>query len=974
MEEDQHRPASRRFWEEGPAVTGAPVSLSPPLHQQHQRDVNMRNSSSVLDRPQALQATSRIKISPAVGGGGSDVHGDVKQGSSDLHKLAFMVEDVSYSCPDGPARSLEEAGKTSCWKGGAGDSWVLLQLSEKALLSFLRVRNRSTSEVSIAISVQGKRRRDFVTVKRGINLAHGAVTDVKIGHLPCVYIRLECLSRGASGVSLHELAPVGIPARCVGQYMGPFMEDLTYKSTERLLFGPSLKTSLAPVCPPAALKRLVLPPSFLRPEGASYDADDPDPVRKGPPSGTLGAHALLQRHRHDRESLGRPPPPPPPPPPGLAAAAAAVAAGGGGGGGGGGGEGGRDRLEAHGRPFSSFPGNAGAGAAAAGAQYFGGVGNLEGLARSGGDGGGVASSPASYAFAPQQHRHQLLQRQQQQQGLRRGQPSYSSSSGGSGSGSVRFAGSRTGGGGSGGGGRFAMASAVSQSLPHWWSHDELEEREGGEKGDEQEEAESKEENARGEDPHVRSRPPEADNPGSGYHVRAGVARTSPAYSVGRREGGGSGPLALHYTQYVQYREQIAMSTVTWILTVVISLLDVVWVGFTLRLWMLRHKWEIKQRSPELVCTFQLVGIVMSNSVLLHWLLLSADKSFPCPAAQLVSYASLTYMGLPAMLRMVKVVVAYFREYRIKYGRFVKRNVMLGGWAVSAVGLTVRGWIFYGSRSAHYSRDARECFFFDDNTLQGIALLFGGIPALLLVKKLVQVHDAFHLRQEMLSMMGSCVVLVAITTTIQVLVIWGALPDSRAVHVVTEVCFMLLGVTPAPWSLVVPIARYHGWGWCSWRYRVVPVDDGRASSRGQLIPDADCVIDFACKGGVLAKLFGQFCERNLCSESWEFVVEAVHYETGLEALLGDGEQHQHDIFLGISDQFLKTSSPSEINISAALRSSLATFRSRDIFSKLDPEARRTILRGPLEEIARVLEQNLLQKFRQKYNNTYVLVQP
>ena len=39
--------------------------------------------------------------------------------------------------------------------------------------------------------------------------------------------------------------------------------------------------------------------------------------------------------------------------------------------------------------------------------------------------------------------------------------------------------------------------------------------------------------------------------------------------------------------------------------------------------------------------------------------------------------------------------------------------------------------------------------------QVTALLFGGVPVILLVRKLVQVHDAFQLRQEMLSMMGTC---------------------------------------------------------------------------------------------------------------------------------------------------------------------------------------------------------------------------
>lgn len=37
-----------------------------------------------------------------------------------------------------------------------------------------------------------------------------------------------------------------------------------------------------------------------------------------------------------------------------------------------------------------------------------------------------------------------------------------------------------------------------------------------------------------------------------------------------------------------------------------------------------------------------------------------------------------------------------------------------------------------------------------------------------------------------------------TQTIQVFVIWGVLPDSRGAHVVTEVCFLLLGLTPGIW--------------------------------------------------------------------------------------------------------------------------------------------------------------------------------
>eukprot|EP00904_Undaria_pinnatifida_P010882 jgi/Undpi1/6924/HiC_scaffold_21.g09398.m1 len=135
--------------------------------------------------------------------------------------------------------------------------------------------------------VPGKEERGTVgcccDFKRAVRLAHGHryAKDVKIGHLPCVYIRVDCRGgKGGSskggrggGVSLHELCPVGIPATCVGLYMGPCMEDLTYRSTERLLFGPSLSTSLPPVCPAAAVDRLVLPPSHLQPAADCHRCD-----------------------------------------------------------------------------------------------------------------------------------------------------------------------------------------------------------------------------------------------------------------------------------------------------------------------------------------------------------------------------------------------------------------------------------------------------------------------------------------------------------------------------------------------------------------------------------------------------------------------------------------------------------------------------------------------------------------------------
>lgn len=78
------------------------------------------------------------------------------------------------------------------------------------------------------------------------------------------------------------------------------------------------------------------------------------------------------------------------------------------------------------------------------------------------------------------------------------------------------------------------------------------------------------------------------------------------------------------------------------------------------------------------------------------------------------------------------------------------------------------------------------------------------------------------------------------------------------------------------SLIVPIARYQGWIGRAWRSNVVHVLERRSKTGPQLLPIAG-VIDFAREGGVPAELFARFCDTNLCSESWEFVVIAVHYE-------------------------------------------------------------------------------------------------
>ena len=77
---------------------------------------------------------------------------------------------------------------------------------------------------------------------------------------------------------------------------------------------------------------------------------------------------------------------------------------------------------------------------------------------------------------------------------------------------------------------------------------------------------------------------------------------------------------------------------------------------------------------------------------------------------------------------------------------------------------------------------------------------------------------------------------------------------------------------------MPIARYQGWIGRAWRSNVVHVlEVQEGKTRQGLLPIAAGVIDFAREGGLPAERFGEYCDNNLCSESWEFVLVAVHYE-------------------------------------------------------------------------------------------------
>lgn len=101
MEEGLQRTRGRRFWEDVPATIAAtPPLLSPPVlqqRQQRQREEQQRTDGSRYRRPdqaaRAPAAISRVEVSAAPGVDRVGIDGEAKQGSSELKKLAFTLED-----------------------------------------------------------------------------------------------------------------------------------------------------------------------------------------------------------------------------------------------------------------------------------------------------------------------------------------------------------------------------------------------------------------------------------------------------------------------------------------------------------------------------------------------------------------------------------------------------------------------------------------------------------------------------------------------------------------------------------------------------------------------------------------------------------------------------------------------------------------------------------------------------------------
>lgn len=113
------------------------------------------------------------------------------------------------------------------------------------------------------------------------------------------------------------------------------------------------------------------------------------------------------------------------------------------------------------------------------------------------------------------------------------------------------------------------------------------------------------------------------------------------------------------------------------------------------------------------------------------------------------------------------------------------------------------------------------------------------------------------------------------------------------------------------------------------------------------PDTWGVIQML-QNDTLQQLFVDFCEKSLCGESVDFLVDvAVHYE-----ILSNPEE-QFDYLKKIVDNYLAQGAENEVNVSNAQRSAAAAWLAKkETFFALEEEDRAHVLDDQRDEIAKV----------------------
>ncbi|CAM9507555.1 unnamed protein product [Chrysoparadoxa australica] len=224
----------------------------------------------------------------------------------------------------------------------------------------------------------------------------------------------------------------------------------------------------------------------------------------------------------------------------------------------------------------------------------------------------------------------------------------------------------------------------------------------------------------------------------------------------------------------------------------------------------------------------------------------------------------------------------------------------------------------------------------------MAFIVGYIPgSIIVIEQLGKVKDLLRMAVELTIVLvwaGSMACLyVAYLIVTDIL----HLPRSSLAHLAA-----VLGIVGiALCSLIMPFASRS-------EAHVIPTQEDHKEYQKQFSSSRDI-----CKIPEMAPILRNVVDKALCFESLDFVIAVEQFE----AESFTSVEEQHSALVHLIDTFIKEDSEYEVNISDRLRALVLPFRSLQAYQVLSEDERSLILEPQCEEVADMIDDNLLRCF-------------
>ncbi|CAB1099917.1 unnamed protein product [Ectocarpus sp. CCAP 1310/34] len=405
-------------------------------------------------------------------------------------------------------------------------------------------------------------------------------------------------------------------------------------------------------------------------------------------------------------------------------------------------------------------------------------------------------------------------------------------------------------------------------------------------------------------------------------------------------------------------------------------------GYVATMWHLRKNFFIVLRSPILACTSGL-GITVRYIVTIYGLVLGRNLEI----LNLIGFPALLIAEIAVILTALRLFVMYYPSTRAKYGRVTREKPWACGLAATYLLVEMVVWL-----AAAMQGTKRVAVVMTN--LAPLSAFVTLMAVVCLGRQLKRIHDLSNMGRD-IRLVG-IILLICLPVFTAIRVLWGSILAFKYFFVI----FITISHPPIVWILNIrPIQEVLHHAPRNSIPKGVQVLLALSSRRrggitstivGEAVtPDVsqnpsrhsrESYVESNRLAGImnylpLREAFGEFCQKSLCSESFQFLLDASEFRGVIVEGPVDGDANgsaeeeneapTHTSGLGdvatMVNEYIKDGAPSEINIGSDTKRDIMELAKVEAFASLDQDARLLIFVQAEREIRRILEDNLMARF-------------